>query len=250
MTAKNPALAKRGDRVEGGGTGEPEEKAGSEADRTETPGGSAGERSVSENNDAEVGASPPSGATDVGARHDGREDGAGHDGRPPVFEEILNLVKVIEQRSGQAKGPGGGLDKAAFEKLVKSVEELGAKGTVAKALRKGLGRRNREFGKAMESAAKLTGELRGYRSDLGRWVEQDRRRRRRWTGLAVAVGFPAALFLGLLVEQQYQVIPLHDPSGGWRGWIWETHGRAIVDCAVEATRTDAEVNCPLVVRRP
>ena len=34
------------------------------------------------------------------------------------------------------------------------------------------------------------------------------------------------------------------------GWIWETHGRAIVGCAVEAIRTDAEVDCPLVVRRP
>ena len=56
--------------------------------------------------------------------------------------------------------------------------------------------------------------------------------------------------LGLLVEQQYQVIPLHDPTGGWRGHIWEQYGRRIVDCAVEARRTGTDVNCPLTVRRP
>ena len=87
-------------------------------------------------------------------------------------------------------------------------------------------------------------------ADFHRWIEADRRRRRRWSGLALASAVPAALLLGLLVQQQFQVIPLHDPSGGWNGWIWEMHGHAIVDCAAEAMRTNAEVDCPLVVRRP
>ena len=87
-------------------------------------------------------------------------------------------------------------------------------------------------------------------ADMHRWIETDRRRRRRWYGLAAAAAAPAALLLGLLVQLQFQVIPLHDPSGGWSGWIWETHGRAIVDCAVEARRTNAEIDCGLVVRRP
>ena len=87
-------------------------------------------------------------------------------------------------------------------------------------------------------------------ADMHRWIETDRRRRRRWYGLAAAAAAPAALLLGLLVQQQFQVIPLHDPSAGWSGWIWETHGRAIADCAVEARRTNAEVDCGLVVRRP
>ena len=87
-------------------------------------------------------------------------------------------------------------------------------------------------------------------ADMHRWIETDRRRRRRWYGLAAAAAAPAALLLGLLVQQQFQVIALHDPSGGWSGWIWETHGRAIVDCAVEARRTNAEVDCALVVRLP
>ena len=122
--------------------------------------------------------------------------------------------------------------------------------TVTKALRKAMGRRNREFRRAVETAAKLTRELRNYRSDLERWVERDRRTRRRWTGLALAVGFPAFLLLGVLVEQKFEVIPLHDPTGGWRGHVWEQYGQRIVDCAVEAMSTDAEVDCPLVVRRP
>ena len=89
-----------------------------------------------------------------------------------------------------------------------------------------------------------------HAADFYRWVETDRRRRRRWSGLILAGAAPAALLLGLLVQQQFQMIPVHDPSRGWSGWIWEIHGHAIVDCAEEAIRTNAEVDCPLVVRRP
>ena len=67
---------------------------------------------------------------------------------------------------------------------------------------------------------------------------------------ALAAAVPAALVLGVLVQLQFQVIPLHDPNGRQSGWIWETRGRAIADCAVEARRTDAEVDCTLAVRRP
>ena len=90
----------------------------------------------------------------------------------------------------------------------------------------------------------------GQMADFYRWVETDRQRRRRWSLAAIAAAAPAALLLGMLVQHQFQPIPLHDPSGGWSGWIWETHGRAIVDCAVEAMRTNGEVDCRLAVRRP
>ena len=103
---------------------------------------------------------------------------------------------------------------------------------------------------AAGGAAKLLERIGTHAADFGRWVELERRGRRWWWTLAVAAGLPAFLLLGLLVEQQFQVIPLHDPSGGWRGHVWEQYGRIIVDCAVEAMRTDAEVDCPLVVRRP
>ena len=103
---------------------------------------------------------------------------------------------------------------------------------------------------AAEGAAKLLARIGTHAADFGRWVELERRGRKRWWALAIAAGFPAFLLLGLLAEQQFQVIPLHDPTGGWRGHVWEQYGRTIVDCAVEAMRTDAEVECPLVVRRP
>ena len=86
--------------------------------------------------------------------------------------------------------------------------------------------------------------------DFHRWVERDRLRRRRWTAVAAAVAVPAALLLGLLVQHQFEAIPQHDPTRGWGGHIWEMYGRTIVDCALEAMRTDSEVECPLTVRRP
>ena len=103
---------------------------------------------------------------------------------------------------------------------------------------------------ATGGAAKLLARIGTHAADFGRWVELERRGRRRWWALAIAAGFPAFLLLGLLAEQQFQVIPLHDPTGGWRGHVWEQYGRTIVNCAVEAMRTDAEVDCLLAVRRP
>ena len=100
------------------------------------------------------------------------------------------------------------------------------------------------------AAAETATALGIQRADFGEWVKQERRGRRRWVGFAMAAGFPAALMLGVLVQLQFQAIPPHDPTAGWRGHIWDNYGRRIVNCAVEAIRTNAEVDCPLVVRRP
>ena len=67
--------------------------------------------------------------------------------------------------------------------------------------------------------------------------------------LAIAADFPAELMLDVLVEQQFQVVPIHDPTGEWRGLVWDNYGRAVIDCVAEAKRTDAEVDYPLVVCR-
>ena len=101
---------------------------------------------------------------------------------------------------------------------------------------------------AMGAAAELAAALRTFKVDFVRWAETERRSRRRRAGLAMAVGFPACLLLGLLVEMQFQVIPLHDPTHGWGEHIWNTYGRTIVDCEREAMRTNGEVDCPLTVR--
>ena len=101
---------------------------------------------------------------------------------------------------------------------------------------------------AMGAAAELAAALRTFKADFVRWAENERRSRRRRAGLAMAVGFPACLLLGLLVQMQFQVIPLHDPTHGWGEHTWNTYGRTIVDCEREALRTKGEVDCPLVVR--
>ena len=101
---------------------------------------------------------------------------------------------------------------------------------------------------AMSAAAELAAALRAFKADFVHWAENERRRRRRWAGLAMAAGFPACVLLGLLVQMQFEVIPLHDPTRGWGEHIWNAYGRTVVDCEREAMRMDTVVDCPLTVR--
>ena len=110
MTAKNPELTKRGSIAEDGRAGEAEEAAGAGAPRTETPERDAVERG----SPAESEAREP--------RSQGGQDRAPPDGHAPVLDEILGLARVIEQRTGQQKGRGGGPDMASFGKLADAVE--------------------------------------------------------------------------------------------------------------------------------
>ena len=187
--------------------------------------------------------------SDEEAGNGGQELGA-DESRPSVQGEILARLEVIDRRLEEKKCPAPGPTKAAFEKLAKATGAIGEDVGETKKLVGRLLETDPDYKAAVDAAVGLSGELGSCRADLGRWVEEDRRWQRRWKSAALAAAVPAALLLGVLVEQQFQPIPLHDPSGGWSGWIWETHGRAIVDCAVEARRTEAEVDCALVVRRP
>ena len=101
---------------------------------------------------------------------------------------------------------------------------------------------------AMSAAAELSDALRAFKADFVHWAENERRRRRRWAGLAMAAGFPACVLLGLLVQVQFEVVPLHDPTRDWGEHTWNTYGRTIVDCELEAMRMDTVVECPLTVR--
>ena len=189
--------------------------------------------------------SRPSGDTGNG----GQEGGA-TEGKPSVQGEILARLEVIDRRLEERKCPAAGPSKAAFDKLAKTVGTI-SKGTgETRNLVGELVETNPDYKAAVDAAVGLSGKLDSCRGDFGRWVEENRRKQGYWKVAALAAAVPAALVLGVFVEQQFQVIPLHDPSGGWSGWIWETHGRAIVDCVAEAMRRDAEVDCALAVGRP
>ena len=101
---------------------------------------------------------------------------------------------------------------------------------------------------AMGAAAELTAAIRTFKADFVHWAGNERRGRRRRAGLAMAAGFPACLLLGLLLQVQFEVVPPHDPTQGWGGHIWNTYGPAIVDCELEAMRTNGAVDCPLTVQ--
>ena len=174
-------------------------------------------------------------------------DDPGTAGESAGLEQLRHLVSELITGAGKKTA-------SKLTRLEKQGKTLAEAAEANGAMLRQLVERSPEAGAESEAAAGGAAELLErigiHAADFGRCVELERRGRRRWWALANAAGFPAFLLLGLLVEQQFQVIPLHDPTGGWRGHVWEQYGRTIVDCAVEAMRIDAEVNCPLVVRRP
>ena len=196
---------------------------------------------------AGAGANPEAGQARLAERGSGAEAGSVHD-LPPSGEMAGPATAPPADAGDEAPGDLRRLNEN-LEQLLEEMGGLGADGEKTRKLLeslKGLG-----AGKPVAADAGPPREIVPVpAADLHRWIEADRRRRRRWYAVAIAAAAPAALLLGLLVEQQFQVIPLHDPTGGWRGHIWEQYGRTIVDCATEAMRTNAEVDCPLAVRRP
>ena len=196
----------------------------------------------------------------------GEADGTGSDAAMPANPPAASAGAGVEERPAQGPGvpPAGDVEDAAageeapedprrlnqnMEQMLESMDGLLEVLLKTQARLDGDGSEGGKEADGGEAAPAADGAP-VHAADFYRWIETDRRRRRRWSGLALAAAAPAALLLGLLVQQQFQVIPLHDPTGGWRGHVWERYGRTIVDCAAEAMRTNAEVDCPLVVRRP
>ena len=101
-----------------------------------------------------------------------------------------------------------------------------------------------------ETAKCVEDNNRKVTADFHRWADTQRRYRFRLSALALAVAVPAFFMLGVLLEQQFQIVPLHDPTSGWSAHIWQNYGRTIVDCAEDARRTNKAIECRFPVRAP
>ena len=153
------------------------------------------------------------------------------------------------EASRNAEPPGGpGWTEENIERLLKTLDSVSADAAETKSMLETL---TDLCGQGEARAiAEARERMRVHAADFHRSGEAGSLRRRRWRAAALAAAVPAALLLGLLAQKEFGVVPMGDPSRGWTPWIWENHGRAIVGCALDAVRTDAEVECPLVVRRP
>ena len=168
----------------------------------------------------------------------------------PATEEMFESETPAAE--GSDDGPPKGLKRLNqnMEQLLVTMDGLAADGADSRSMLERLTEGLLDNPKAANRAGQIEDRIRVHTEDFHRWVERDRRWRR-WVPVAAAgIAVPAALLLGVLIEQHYQVIPLHDPTGGWRGHIWEHYGRRIFDCTVEAMASGEEVNCPLVIRKP
>ena len=199
---------------------------------------------------AEKGEAPGSGGSNADGKEGPTEGPESQGEEAGALDEILRVVRYLAGLAEETKKKRpAGPSRSAFDKMVKSVNAIRESTGETRKLVEGLAWNETEDG-GTPGGDELAEGLRACRGDFRRWVAGERRTRRRWMAVAIAAGFPAALLLGVLVEQQFQVIPVHDPTGGWRGHVWDNYGRAVVDCVAEAMRTDAEVDCALVVRRP
>ena len=217
------------------------------AEGREAAPGEAKEATAPEGRGSEAGAveeANPGGEADAPRDADG--GGAAADGA----EKMPGTGEVCEtgaEARGKAEPPGGpGWTEESIERLLKTLDSVSADAAETKSM---LGTLTDVCGQGEARAIVEARErMRVHAADFHR--EAGSLRRRRWRAAVLAAAVPAALLVGLLAQKEFGVVPAHDPSKGWSGWVWETQGLAIVACALEAIRTDAEVDCRLVVRRP
>ena len=168
----------------------------------------------------------------------------------PSLKEVLGLVRQVSTQIQQAQKNDGGRLKIGTRKLVEITDKLAAHAEEARSLLDELvaaGERERDLGKADD---RIEETITGYREDFHRRGDAERQRRWWLPGLALAVAAPAFLLLGVMIEQQFLIVPLNDPSRGWSGHIWDNYGPTIANCAMEAKRKNQVVKCPLDVHKP
>ena len=99
-------------------------------------------------------------------------------------------------------------------------------------------------------------EAKGVRESLQETIAVVRTRRRRsrrfWLSLAggVLLGLLVCFGLGVWLQSMYGLAPAHDPTEGWRDYIWSQYGSAIQDCKRNAQATGRPFDCRLSVPPP
>ena len=167
----------------------------------------------------------------------------------PTLKDVFGLVQRLSTQNSQDEKDDGARLNAGTRKLLEITQKLTAHAEETRSLIAGLpaaGARHQEAGAVMGRLEEAVGD---YMADFRRAASHGHRRRWTLPGLALAVALPAFFLFGVLVEQQFMIIPIDDPTGGWRGYIWDNYGNKIADCARQATKTNRVVKCSFDVNR-
>ena len=167
----------------------------------------------------------------------------------PTLKDVFGLVQRLSTQNVREEKEDGARLNAGTRKLLEITRKLTAHADETRSLLDGLSAAGARQQEAQAVADRLEEAIVDYAADLRRAASHERRRRWTWPGLALAVAVPAFFLLGVLVEQQFAIIPLDDPTGGWRGYIWDNYGNQVADCARQATKTNRAVKCSFDVHR-
>ena len=179
-------------------------------------------------------------------------------------ETETNLAKFIEMRTGrletaadkfaadslEAATPPEAADAAALEDVGQTVVQASEAATadvvppVAEAEPAGQAASPANIAAA---AAKLEKQIRTHAADFRRWQSVDRTRSRRLAIAAVAFGAPCLLALGLFLQTQFAILPVPDPTNGWRDLVWNRYGAEIANCVLRARTAGKQTVCEIVV---
>ena len=166
----------------------------------------------------------------------------------PTLKDVFSLVQRLSTQKAQGERDGGARLTAGTRKLLEITRKLTAHADETRSLITELSDAGARQQEAQAVADRLEEAIADYTADLRRAASHDRRRWT-WPGLALAVAVPAFFLLGVLVEQQFTIIPIDDPTGGWRGYIWKNYGNQVADCARQAMKTNRLVKCSFDVHR-
>ena len=166
----------------------------------------------------------------------------------PTLKDVFGVVQRLSTQNVREEKEDGARLNAGTRKLLEITRKLTAHADETRSLLDGLSAAGARQQEAQAVADRLEETIVDYAADLRRAASHGRRRWS-WPGLALAVAVPAFFLLGVLVEQQFAIIPLDDPTGGWRGYIWDNYGNQVADCARQATKTNRGVKCSFDVHR-